>query len=162
MFNSSSSSKEQKKTAESSLDTAPRHKDLLLMDAVRMVNADASTLMLSLYFSLAMDAPAPCLIAKKMESGEDRNDPIVAKLTARFRHDCDFTRLSRKLTLPVFEHIASTRILPQNLFAFEAFHDDLWAMDGLFQDIESCNSVREEASKRGIGTRACGKWQPRF
>lgn len=140
----------------------PPHKDIRLMQLVLKVNGDASTLMLSPYFSLAMDELAPCLLANHASASKGMDDPIIVKLVMQYKNECDFTAFSRNLTLPVFEKIAATHSLPTTPYAFDAFHGDLWALVGLFETLESCNVAREEAARRSIGTRVCGSWQPRY
>ena len=139
-----------------------RHGDLVLMDAVRTVNADASTVMLSPYFSLAMDDPASCLIARRMQEKPDLTTRITTEVADAQSIKCEFVRFVRQSTRPVFERIASTRTLPIKLFAFEAFHADSWVAVGLFDQLSICNSAQEAGLKQGIGTKACTPWKPRF
>ena len=141
---------------------APRHNDLLLLDAVQKVNTEISMLMISPYFALAMDEPAPCILAREMHDGPKFKDAVMAKVAAEFTDKCALTHFSRKLTLPVFEKIAATNSLPPKMFTFEVFHEDQWQVVGIFDSDDSCNSVRGEASKHGSGTKACVAWHATY
>lgn len=141
---------------------APPHRDVLLMNAVQKVNTQISMLMVSPYSSLGLDEPVPCMVAKSLSEGSNHNDVIVVKLIAELTGQCAFSRLVKDTTFPIFENIAATRLLPAKLVTFGAFHEDRWVEVGLFDSDDSCNSIREEALRHGIGTKACGLWQVHY
>jgi hypothetical protein len=141
---------------------ADRNDDLALMEAVRNVNADASILMLSPFFSLALAEPISCLLARKLKQEADLDLPVMAQLTLEQSQHCEFSRLARQYTLPVFSKIATTRELPKELFAFTAFHESTWESVGPFESFATCTKVQQEGMTKGMGTRACTKWTPRF
>lgn len=139
-----------------------RHADLALMDSVRSVNAAASLVMLSPYFSLAIDNPVPCLLAQGMREKSDLELPAVAQIVADQGRECEFTRFTRQLTRPVFDRVASAKALPIELFSFAAFHEDAWVDVGLFDQIGDCLSAQRAGLRLGIGVRACAPWRPGF
>lgn len=141
---------------------AERHEDLVLLDAVRVVNADASTLMLSPFFSLALTEPTSCLVARKMEERPDANSPVLAALVFDTSRKCEFARLVRQLTLPVFRQIADVKVVPDMLYTFDAFHAEQWISVGLFDQAATCSLVQQEGMSLGLATKACTRWTPRF
>ena len=144
------------------VEVAPPDKALLLFHRVGKVSGELSTLMLSPYFALAMNKSVPCMMAKSMNEGSDRNDPVVVTLAARYTGECSFTRFSSHLTVPVFEKIAETQLLPATLVTFEVFRGNSWIVVGAFDSNDTCNSAREEATSHGMGTKSCGVWQARY
>ena len=139
-----------------------RHEDLILMDAVRGVNADAATLMLSPFFSLKLSEPISCLLARRMQERPDATSPALAALISEHSGECDFAGLVRQVTLPVFLQIAAVKALPKDLFTFEAFHAETWVSVGLFVRITTCNLIQQQSMNQGMGTKACMRWKPRF
>jgi hypothetical protein len=156
----------QPKTPEPKLAEKPRaterHEDLILMDAVRAVNADASTMMLSPFFSLKLSEPISCLLVRKMQERSDATSPALANLIAEKTEECDFAGIVRQVTLPVFLEIAAVGALPKELFVFETFHAEAWVSVGLFDRVNTCNLVQQQRMNQGMGTKVCVKWKPRF
>ena len=143
-------------------EVATQRKDQILMKAVSGVSVEAYGLMLSPYFSGGVNETLPCFLAKNMNERPERTDAITIKLIARFTGECNFSLFYSNLTTPVFEKIAETQTLPPKLMAFEVFLDNRWIVIGVFDADDTCNSAREEATRNGIGTKACGVWQARY
>lgn len=138
----------------------PRHPDLLLMDAVRDVSADASLLMLSPITGFGMDEPAACMLARQIIGRKD----VPVGTFKKWDNECAFGTAVRKSTDPVFHAIAQSRALPRVAFAFDAYVGlkDEWHTLGLFADSATCTRMVEAAGSLGIGVRSCQPWTPRF
>jgi hypothetical protein len=138
----------------------PRHPDLLLMDSVRAVNADASMLLLTSARGATMDQPFACLLAQSVAARQDFPASALKKLNT----ECTFWTAVRKATRPVFHGIAESKSLPETPFTFDAYvgSDEKWDTLGLFADLETCSRMVETAMSLGIGVRACQPWKPRF
>lgn len=136
----------------------PRHPDLLLMDAVRRISADASTLMLSPIRGVGMDEPGPCMLARTAVGHPD----LPSSASKAWRSECALGTMLRKSTDPVFHAIEESRTLPRKAFVFDAYVEERWSTLGLFADSGTCAQVLESAMLLGIGVRSCVPWSPRF
>ena len=114
------------------------------------------------YASFGIDDPIACRLAKRIEAEPSPKHPGIARRVTELRDQCEITQLSRELTRTSFENIAALHALPEKLYAFEVFHDGNWETVGLYESEGLCREVREEASSRGVGTKMCSKWAPRF
>lgn len=139
---------------------APRHKDLLLMDAVREVSADTSMLLLSSVAGRTMDEPAACLLAADVIGRKD----FPASALKKWNSECTLGKMVRQATDPVFQAIVQSRALPSVAVTFDAYvgFEEKWQTLGLFADFDTCERVRAAAGSLGIGIRSCLPWVPRF
>jgi hypothetical protein len=144
-------------------DRRPPHPDVALQAAVQKVSVDAGIALISWSSSYTMDPPTMCAVAATAErEATGSADPIVAKVAAGFRAECEFLTITRAQTRPVFEQIAATGNLPAAPYAFEVFHGDKWDLVAVFDSRQACSRVLAEASARAYGTKPCAPWQPRF
>lgn len=139
---------------------APRHPDLLLMDAVRRVSADASLLMLSPVTGFGMDEPAACTLARRVVGDKD----FPAGVLKKWDDECAFGVAVGKASNPVFRAIAQSGALPPAAFVFDASVGlkEEWHTLGLFADSDTCARMVAAAVALRIGVRSCLPWTPRF
>lgn len=145
---------------ETSSPVVPRHPRLLLADAVRKVNADASLLMLSPAASFGLDEPTACKLARQAAARQN----FAASALKKWNSECALGTMMREATDPVFQAIATSGALPPDAYAFDAFVglEEEWHTLGLFADFEACARMMEAAMSLGFGARSCLPWAPRF
>jgi len=143
-----------------SVAAAPRHPDLLLMDAVRKVSADASMLLLSPITGFGMEEPAACMLAARIVAQKHVPAGVLHKLDG----ECALGKMVRQATNPVFQAIVQSQALPPVAVTFDAYVglEEKWQTLGLFADFDTCKTMMDAAMSLGIGVRSCLPWAPRF
>ena len=144
-------------------ETKPRNPDITLMERLRSVNPDASTVMLS-FSGFGMAVPAPCLLAAHVEKDPKlASDRITQQIHQRFQSECELNNQVRSATYPIFMKIAESGKLPVDPFAFEILDtQNNWSVVGLFEELSICEAILMKATKAGLGIKPCFHWHPRY